>query len=126
MLEQLTRQLAESRDLTDADVKAAVEQLVDEAILLATKADFLCALTKKGETPTEIAAFVREMRSRSVQPPIDPNLRHEEILDVVGTGGDRLSTFNISTTVALLRRRRGCGWPSTATAPAPRRSAART
>ncbi len=35
-------------------------------------------------------------------PPIDAGARAREILDVVGTGGDRLSTFNISTTVAIL------------------------
>src|SRR4029077_11091643 len=39
---------------------------------------------------------------RAVQPAIDDELRQHEILDVVGTGGDRLSTFNISTTAALV------------------------
>ena len=39
---------------------------------------------------------------RSVPPPLDAETRAREILDVVGTGGDRLGTFNISTTVAIL------------------------
>lgn len=66
------------------------------------KADFLSELARKGETPAEITAFARELRARAVQPRLDDSLRSGELLDVVGTGGDRLSTFNISTTVALL------------------------
>src|SRR5262249_27167332 len=46
--------------------------------------------------------FARQLRARALQPIIDGELRRGEILDVVGTGGDRLSTFNISTTVALI------------------------
>ena len=80
----------------------AVGQLVDETVTPPVKADFLSHLSLKGETPEEIAAFARALRDRSVQPPIPPELRAREILDVVGTGGDRLSTFNISTTVALV------------------------
>jgi anthranilate phosphoribosyltransferase len=80
-----------------------VEQLASEKFSAGIKADFLAALSKKGETPGEIAAFARALRDKSIQPPIDQNWRESrEILDVVGTGGDRLSTFNISTTVAIL------------------------
>ena len=50
----------------------------------------------------EITAFARELRARCVQAPLDPGTRALEILDVCGTGGDRLNTFNISTTVALI------------------------
>ena len=80
----------------------AVGQLVDESVAPAIKADFLSHLSLKGETPDEIAAFARALRDLSIQPPLTPELRSREILDVVGTGGDRLSTFNISTTVALV------------------------
>ena len=102
VLEEFTRQLAAAHSLTDGQVRLAVESLVDEAVQAATKADFLTHLARKGETIAEITAFVRELRTRSVQPALDGELRSAEILDVVGTGGDRLSTFNISTTVALL------------------------
>jgi len=80
----------------------AIGQLTDEKIPAAVKADFLAALAQKGETPDEIAAFARALRDKSISPPLDPETRAREILDVVGTGGDRLSTFNISTTVAIL------------------------
>ena len=102
MLEELIRQLAASQPLTEAQVAAAVSQLVDEAVPVATKADFLSNLARKGETAEEIAGFARELRARAIQPVLADNLRAQEILDVVGTGGDRLSTFNISTTVALV------------------------
>ena len=67
-----------------------------------TKADFLVALAQKGETPEEITAFAAALREKSIPPPLDAETRAREILDVVGTGGDRLSTFNISTTAAIL------------------------
>ena len=102
MLEDFTRQLAASQALSDEQVRLAVQELVDEAVPALTKADFLAGLALKGETIEEIAAFARELRARSIQPALDSRTRAGEILDVVGTGGDRLSTFNISTTVALI------------------------
>lgn len=102
MLEKLTQQLGAARSLNDEEVRQAVEQLADEKVPTVVKADFLAALAKKGETTGEIAAFARALRDKSIQPPLDAEIRAYEILDVVGTGGDRLSTFNISTTVALV------------------------
>ena len=102
MLEKLTQQLGAARSLNDEEVRQAVEQLADEKISTVVKADFLTALAKKGETTGEIAAFARALRDKSISPPLDAETRTREILDVVGTGGDRLSTFNISTTVALV------------------------
>ena len=102
MLEQFTRQLTGAQPLADEQVRQAVEQLAAENVPVEVKADFLIALAKKGETPGEIAAFARALRDKSISPPLDAEIRAREILDVVGTGGDRLSTFNISTTVALV------------------------
>ena len=102
MLDKLTRQLIAANPLTDEEIRLAVEQLVDEAVPAPAKADFLMALARKGETIAEIAAFARELHSRSLQPVLDCETCAGVILDVVGTGGDRLSTFNISTTVAIL------------------------
>jgi len=98
----LTEQLNTLRPLTASQVADAVKHLTDETVAVEQKAGFLTALAQKGESPEEIAAFAAELRERSVVPPIDAATRAGEILDVCGTGGDRLGTFNISTTVAIV------------------------
>ena len=85
-----------------AQVPLAVSELVGEQTSPEAKAAFLVALARKGETAEEILGFARELRSLAVKPPMMPELQKVEILDVCGTGGDRLNTFNISTTVALI------------------------
>ena len=102
MLERLVEQLTRGHALSDEQVTVAVGHLVGEQASVASKADFLAALASKGETIGEIAAFARDLRARSIHPPLDPETRAREILDVCGTGGDRLGTFNISTTVAIV------------------------
>lgn len=102
MLSELTSQLERAAVLTDDQVRGAVTQLIAETVAPETKADFLTALARKGETAAEIAAFARELRAMAVTVPLDDITRAGEILDVCGTGGDHLNTFNISTTVALV------------------------
>lgn len=95
-------QLSAGRSLSDDQVTEAVNQLVNEAVPAELKADFLSRLAQKGETTEEIAAFARLLRDKAVAPPLEAETQSREILDVCGTGGDRLGTFNISTTVALV------------------------
>jgi anthranilate phosphoribosyltransferase len=102
VLESLSQQLAAAQPMTSEQIHLAVEQLTDENVAPEVKADFLCHLALKGETAEEIAVFAKALRDRSIQPPLDPALRAREILDVCGTGGDKLNTFNISTTVAIV------------------------
>ena len=102
MLETLINQLTAGQPLSREQIHIAVEELVDAAMPTTIKADFLSRLAQKGETPEEIAAFAHALRDKSVPPPLDVETRSREILDVVGTGGDRLSTFNISSTAALI------------------------
>src|SRR3954463_16126574 len=98
----LTRRLREGHNLSQSEVAVAVELLAAPEDSAETKAEFLAALTNKGETTKEIAAFAAELRERAVAVPIDVETRARTILDVCGTGGDRLNTFNISTAVALV------------------------
>lgn len=103
MLEALTTQLAAAQALSDEQVRHAVAALTNEAIAAPTKAEFLIRLAQKGETAEEIAAFASALREQSLQPPIEAAWREcNDILDIVGTGGDRLGTFNISTTSAIV------------------------
>jgi anthranilate phosphoribosyltransferase len=102
VLKELARSLRNAVPLEETDICSAVSALVDETISAEEKAEFLIALARKGETPEEIAGFAKELRQRAIQPDLDPETRKGEILDVCGTGGDRLDTFNISSTVALV------------------------
>ncbi|HEX3716334.1 MAG TPA: anthranilate phosphoribosyltransferase [Verrucomicrobiae bacterium] len=102
MLRALIKQLKDNESLTDSQVAGAIDELAGGDVAVEPKADFLTALARKGETVGEIAAFARELRGRAIEPPIDAATRALQILDVCGAGGDRLNTFNISTTVAII------------------------
>lgn len=102
VLAKLEQQLQSGAALTGEQIADAVRALVSEEVAPELKADFLCSLALKGETVEEIANFASALRSFSVQPELDAVTRAGEILDVCGTGGDRLNTFNISTTVAIM------------------------
>jgi len=101
-LQDFIFQVAAGRALSAAQVHDAIAELVREDVNAEMKADFLFALAQKGESLEEIAAFASVLRNRAVPVPLDAKTGSREILDVVGTGGDRLNTFNISSTAALL------------------------
>ena len=101
MLNSLTESLRAGSDLTAEQVTDSVAHMTAEAIPPEAKADFLTALAEKGETADELAAFASELRARATAVPLDDTTRAGIILDVCGTGGDGLNTFNISTTCLL-------------------------
>ena len=98
----LCSHLSAGHDLDTPQVEAAVAQLVDPGVTDAAKADFLRALRAKGETSHEIAAFARSLLARAVDPGLEPALLPGPMLDVCGTGGDRLELFNISTAAMFI------------------------
>ena len=63
---------------------------------------FLLSMTLDENTSVDaLAAAATVMRSNAIALPVSKELR-PQLLDVVGTGGDKIGSFNISSTVALL------------------------
>jgi len=76
-----------------------LELIMDGQVGDAQSAAFLMGLRVKGETGDEIFGMAETMRKFGT--PV--HLRSmERVVDIVGTGGDRLATFNISTTAAFV------------------------
>ena len=84
--------------LTEAEAHGAMGIIMDGEATPAQIASFITALAVRGETVEEITGFARAIRERAVT--IAPRVDH--IVDIVGTGGDRLNTFNISTVAAFV------------------------
>lgn len=101
-MESLTQGLIAETHLNEAQIADAAAQLVDAAVTAAAKANFLRALAHKGETPGEIAMFVKEFLKLAVHPGIDRGKLPGPMLDVVGTGGDQLHLFNVSSTAMFI------------------------
>ena len=99
-LATLTARLRENRDLETTDAAAAGHLLASADADPADKEAFLTALAVKGETAEEIAGLAETFRGLARDPGV-----HElapRAIDVCGTGGDKLGTFNISTTVLFV------------------------
>ena len=83
--------------LTTGQVEIAAAFLLDPTASDDRKADFLRALSNKGETDEEISAFAEAFLQRSVNPGLTPDEIPGPLLDCCGTGGDKLDLFNVST-----------------------------
>lgn len=94
---ELLDALCEGLDLTESAASWAMDRLMSGELTDAQIAGFLVAVRAKGETSEEIAGFSQAMMDRAE--PID--IPHPT-LDIVGTGGDRLGTVNISTMSSLV------------------------
>lgn len=101
-MQDIERQLKAGSDLTPAQVREAAAFLLDPNPEAARKAAFLRVLAQKGETPGEIAGFVNEFLQHAIDPGIDVAAVPGPILDVVGTGGDKLNLFNVSSTAMFV------------------------
>lgn len=101
-MQVLIQQLESGQPLTSKQIAEAAAFLVDPNPTAETKASFLKALNQKGETPDEIAGFVTEFLKLAVDPGIDRRALPGPMLDVVGTGGDKLNLFNVSTTAMFI------------------------
>lgn len=91
-------QLVESRDLSDAQMRGLMTEMIAGRCPEAEAAALLTALRMKGETAEEIAAAASILREHMVR--LDTG--RADVLDTCGTGGDQTGTFNISTATALV------------------------
>ena len=88
--------------MTYEDVKAKFTSLFNHEMSDSVMREFLVSLTLDEHTcVTDIAAAAEVMRSNAIALPISEELRLNAI-DIVGTGGDKIGSFNISSTTALL------------------------
>lgn len=89
--------LLERRDLSVWESTWAMRQVMQGSVSDAKLAGFLIALRAKGETIDEIVGFRDAILEAAVPLPVS-----SDVLDIVGTGGDRVGTVNVSTTAAII------------------------
>ncbi len=105
MIQELIGTLLERRDLTRAEARDAMHEIMRGEATSAQIAGFLVALRAKGETADEIAGCAEAMREHVL--PVQP--KRADLVDTAGTGGDGKHTLNISTAAALVAAAAGAG-----------------
>ena len=103
MFATLIEKLHRRRDLSVEEAAAVMEEIMAGRATPAQTAGFLIALSMKGERPSEIVGLATTMRANAVR----LSKPYAELFDTCGTGGDRASTFNVSSLAALVLA--GCG-----------------
>lgn len=99
MIKESIAHLINGNDLSYAEMSTAMEQIMIGEATDAQISSFLTALSIKGETVEEITAAARVMREKAASIPVKSN---QDLIDIVGTGGDMLNTFNISTAASFV------------------------
>jgi anthranilate phosphoribosyltransferase len=96
--------LVAGESLSAGEARCVLGQVLDGAATEAQTAALVVALRAKGETIEELSGLVRAMLDHADTVPVDG-----DVLDVVGTGGDRLRSINVSTIAACMAA--GAGAP---------------
>ncbi len=97
MIKEAIAQLTERHSLSEEEAAAVMGEIMAGQATPSQLSAFIVALKCKGATTAEIAGLARTMRAHAV-----PVADVGPVLDIVGTGGDRAGTFNISTTTAFV------------------------
>src|SRR5512132_3706329 len=105
MIQQALQQVLDGRDLTRAETREVMGEIMAGEATPAQIGGFLVALRAKGETADEIAGCAEAMREHAL--PVRP--QRDDLVDTAGTGGDGASTINISTAAALVAAAAGAG-----------------
>ncbi|MCD7833202.1 MAG: anthranilate phosphoribosyltransferase [Lachnospiraceae bacterium] len=97
MIKEAIIKLTNKQDLTYEEAEAVMLEIMSGEASDVQISSYLTALAMKGETIDEITASAVGMRAKGV------HLLHEmDVLEIVGTGGDKANSFNISTTASLV------------------------
>jgi anthranilate phosphoribosyltransferase len=97
VIKEAISNLIEGRSLSLEEAAGVMDEIMEGNATPSQLGAFLTALRIKGETADEVAGLARAMRAKAIEVQTG-----EPVLDVVGTGGDGLNTFNISTASALV------------------------
>jgi anthranilate phosphoribosyltransferase len=98
MIKEALSKIVSRKDLTSAEAREVMREIMLGQATPAQIGAFLTALRMKGETVDEIAGCAQAMRESAIK--VEP--KREALVDTCGTGGDGKGTFNISTTVAFV------------------------
>src|SRR3990172_7644581 len=90
-------QLADRRDLTEAEAARCMEELMSGTATPAQFGAYVAALRMKGETIDEITGMAKVVREKASRIDLKGPL-----LDTCGTGGDESGSFNVSTCAAFI------------------------
>ena len=99
MIKDLTQQLSRGDSLTIDQMTNVMNEILGGTQSDQDIAEFLKNLTQKGESDDELLAMLNKMEEFALH--ISPNCQGK-IIDVCGTGGDKLKTFNISTAASFV------------------------
>ncbi|MEJ2271940.1 MAG: anthranilate phosphoribosyltransferase [Candidatus Bathyarchaeota archaeon] len=99
MIKDSIQKLVNQSDLTYEESKLVMKEIMSGKTSNAQIGAFLTALRMKGETSDEITAFTSVMKEFCCR--IHPKVKGR-IVDTCGTGGDKVKTFNISTSAAFV------------------------
>jgi len=98
MIKEAIEKVADEIDLTEAEAEAVMREIMEGQATPSQIAAYITALRMKGETVEEITGSARVMREKAVRIHVNDPF----VVDTCGTGGDRMNTFNISTTTAFV------------------------
>ncbi len=90
--------LAGGKDISRDEAREAMSEVMGGTATPAQISALIVSLRMKGETVEEMTGLVEAIKSAAVPVPVEA----DGLVDVVGTGGDRSGTFNISTTAAII------------------------
>nr|WP_294407746.1 bifunctional anthranilate synthase component II/anthranilate phosphoribosyltransferase [uncultured Ruminococcus sp.] len=95
-LKPYLKKAADGIDLTEDEAYKAMDIIMSDRATTAQTACLLTALRMKGEKIEEITGFAKVMREKMAK------VNCSDSLDIVGTGGDLVNSFNISTTSSFV------------------------